>query len=94
MEEDYPLQMLLAEHVLWCCGERDSMAWELIKYKERLFSARQCKDGNTLTGGAATHLAYLKSAIQHLDKFVAASSAAVRDQESQPIAGEPMHGTF
>jgi hypothetical protein len=91
MEEEYPLQMFLAEHVLWCHGERDSMVRELAKYKERTFSVAERKAGKSLTQGAATHVAYLKSAIQHLDRFIAACSPQFRQQRSQTNASEPLH---
>jgi hypothetical protein len=80
--------MLLAEHVLWCRGERDSTARELAKYKERTFSVAERKAGKSLTQGAAIHLAYLKSAIQHLDRFIAAWSPRFGQQLSQTSAGE------
>jgi len=91
MEEEYPLQMFLAEHVLWCRGERDSMARELTKYKERTFSAAERKAGKSLTQGAAVHVAYLRSAIQHLDRFIADCSPRFGQQPSQTSASEPLH---
>jgi hypothetical protein len=90
MKEEYPPDMFLAEHVAWCRGERDSMIRELTKYKERTFSVRERKVGKPLTHGATTHIAYLKSAIQHLDGFIAASSPLSRQQRSQPTPDGPM----
>jgi hypothetical protein len=91
MEEEYPPQMFLAEHLLWCRGERDSMARELAKYKERTFGVVKRKAGKCLTPGAATHIAYLKSAIQHLDRFLAINSPRFGQQPSQSSASEPLH---
>jgi hypothetical protein len=91
MEEEYPPQMFLAEHLLWCRGERDSMARELAKYKERRFHAAGRHAGKPLTQGAATHVAYLKSVIQHLDSFIAARSPRYGQPPSQTSTGEFLH---
>ena len=89
MREEYPPEMFLAEHVAWCRGERDSMVRELIRYRKRAFSVREHKVRKPLTQGAATHIAYLANAIQHLDNFIVASSPLVRHQRHQPSSSGP-----
>jgi hypothetical protein len=90
MKEQEMHSMFLADHVVWCRGERASMRQELIKYKKRTSRVSNRKDATSLTRGAATHVAYLKSAIRHLDTFIAALSPRPRREPRQISAGQSL----
>jgi hypothetical protein len=92
MTEQHHLHTLSSEqHVLWCRRERESMIRELIKYKARTVRHTEWKIEKSLTQGATTHVAYLKSAIRHLDTFIAARSPRRRRQPRQTsAAGESL----
>jgi hypothetical protein len=90
MAEQHHLHTLSSEHILWCRRERESMIRELIKYKTRKIHHAEWKSGESLTRGATTHIAYLKSAIGHLDAFIATRSPRPRRQPRQTSAGESL----
>lgn len=56
MKEQEMHSMSLADHFVWCRGERASMRQELIKYEKRTRRVSNRKDATSLTRGAATHV--------------------------------------
>ena len=90
MKEQNLSPLFLDDHVVWCREERASMTRELIKYRERTVRPTDRKGRTALTRGQATHVAYLKSAIGHLDKFIAARSPRSSRQLRQPSAGQSL----
>jgi len=57
---------------LWCREKRDALTEECTKYRDGILSVGQRKIGESMTQGTITHIAYLTSTIEQLNRVIAA----------------------
>lgn len=74
MTEEGRVQRSVAEHVLWCQGERERLAKELAQYEAGTKSIGTARAGEIRTTGSTTHILYLRRAIEQLGRVISAYS--------------------
>lgn len=71
IEEDC-IQRSIAEHVLWCCEERDRLAGELVLYRSGALAVGRSTIGEIVSYGTMTRVAFLHHTIEQLDRVISA----------------------